>query len=132
MKVIDRNIRSGDKAIDEYIEFLEESLLSFETSNIKRLIISADNIAGKLADDLDNISRGINTGFHLISDDKDDKKLDRVMSVVGKVKEFISISDSANQILPKIKEEQVIEEQKAIDTKKRLNAFEKVIMEKSK
>jgi len=127
MNCIDRNIRSGDNNIDEYIEFLEDSLLSFDTSNIKRLLISADNIAGRLADDLDNIANGINMGFFLMSEDKEDKKLDRVLGIITKIESFTKISNAVKDIKPKIKDEVKEEESTKIGSVKRLNAFEKVI-----
>lgn len=123
MSIIDKSIRSGDGSVDSYIEWLEESLISFEASNIKRLIISADSVAGKLADDLDNV---INSGSSLISFDKDDKTMDRVMNVITKVKDFISISESATLLRPKNKKEDCIEEELKTTTKN-LNAFEMAI-----
>lgn len=53
---IDRSIRTGDKKKDSYIEALEDTVESFNGSNVKQLIRSIDNMAGKLSQDMDLIA----------------------------------------------------------------------------
>lgn len=54
--MINCNIRSGNKVVDDYIEALEKENQSFTTSNTKRLIRAIDGMAGKIADDLELIN----------------------------------------------------------------------------
>jgi len=89
---IDRSVRTGDKKKDDYIEALETELLSFQGLKVKMLLRAIDNMAGKLARDMDLIA----------SDDKNpdgtevelsNKVVDTFLKMIEKVDKIKNFSD---------------------------------------
>lgn len=150
---IKKGIKTGNDQIDQYIEELHEYILNFETSNIKKLILSLDKLAGVIAEDIDMIINGtdweedplnmasdedeedvfINTGrsrLKVLSDSKDSKVYDRIMSLLQRVKDFELVSKAAKGLLPDVEEyvEKTDQEEliKDIKLKGKGNSFEEM------
>lgn len=94
--LIDKTIRSGDQKVDEYIERLEKM---YEFSNLYRYIMAANEIAGVMADDMIKISQGKKTGLKLLSNDKDDKLIDRLSNVLKQVDNIKKIQVEADALI---------------------------------
>ena len=119
------HIKSGVEEIDEYIDSLHKHILSFDTSNIKKVILSLDNVMGDISDDLNLISSGDtwipdvitydNDGkeaskicgyskLKVLSDESSSKTFDRVMVLMTKVKDFKSVSELADTLKPDVED----------------------------
>lgn len=121
--VLRRGLKTGDEEVDQYIEDLHNYLLSFETSNIKKLILSLDRMAGVLAEDVDMIIEGddweshpteiesedgdhvvtIDTGrsrLRILTDSKDSKSFERVMSLMQRIKDIHEVAKIAKSYVP--------------------------------
>lgn len=116
--VIDKTIRSGNYEVDEYISKMEEYILSFDTSHIKRLIVASDIVASQLAGDMvmlatnthrtmgrdeDSGMAVFKSNLTILSEDKDDKLLERLLNIVGKIPTFKQISDMVVAMKPQEK-----------------------------
>lgn len=100
-----------------YVTGLHEYITEFDASSIKRMIVSMDNIAYKIAEDIDLIAEG-NDGedvynedlemnvwqsrLKILNDSKDSKTFDRLMVLAGKIESFKKVSDMAEAIRPTI------------------------------
>lgn len=142
---IDKEIRSGDPRVDEYIAQMEDYIQSFDTSHIKRLLVASDIVASQLANDMVMLATGTHrspstdamglpcsvSNLNILSDDKDDKTLERLLNIVGKIKDFKVISDMVKAMKPeeKVKAE---EENKVIKLDPAKNAYEQMLEEKNK
>lgn len=125
--VIKKGIKTGDAEIDAYIESLHEYLINFETSNIKKLILSIDRLAGAIADDIDKIVDGESeyekevlleydedgepvyetkhlSNLKVLSDYKDSKVYDRVIALLGRVPSFQLVAQTARGLIPEVEE----------------------------
>ena len=99
---IDKNIRCKDEAVNAYIVELEEELSKKETAGVHKFMYAANKMSGILADDLVKIGDN-NTEFcQILSNDKDDKTLERVMTVLKSVNVFKDISDAADALTPEV------------------------------
>lgn len=124
---IKQGIRTGNPEVDEYIDSLHQHLLSFDTSNIKKLILSLDKIAGVLSEDIEMVISGedwipepteildeegyptvsLDTGrsrLRILSDSKDSKVFERVMTLVQRVKDLDAVAKTAKALLPEVEE----------------------------
>lgn len=136
---------SGDLITDQYIQSLHEHILSFDTSNIKKVILALDNVMGDISDDLNLISSGDtwipdvitydNEGkeaskicgyskLKVLSDESSSKTFDRVMVLMTKVDNFKSVSELADSLKPEIEETQKEAEELKID--RTSNVFEQL------
>lgn len=101
--VINRKIRTKDNEIvNNYIQELEEELLRREDSSINKFIISANKVAEVFAKDLNHLAEGNEEMCILLTSDKDDKTVDRIMAVIKNTKEFKTISEIADSMVPEI------------------------------
>lgn len=138
---------SGNSEVDEYVQLLHEHILSFDTSNIKKVIIALDNVMGDISDDLNLISSGDTwipdvitydsegkeaskicgySKLKVLSDESSSKTFDRVMVLMTKVESFKSVSELADNLKPEIEKLDGIKKSKiVIDTTK--NPMEDVI-----
>ena len=120
---INKKLRSGDDRIDTYIEQLEEELLTRENSSIHKLIRNANKAASVISEDMGRISEGRDSECIILKDDKDDKRLERILSVIKCTDAFKEISILADELIPEIVNE-------ALDLKVKIeegeNAFEKM------
>lgn len=129
------DLKTGVEEVDLYIYELHNYLANFETSSIKQMLIALDNIAFKMVDDLDSISEGDTDNLTILSDSKDSKVFDRLMTLVTKIKDFKEVCAMAETLRPEIAErkEEVKKSRLVIDTT--ANPFEQIqkeILEKSK
>lgn len=103
---INKKIRSNQPEIDNYIEQLENHILDFDVSSIKRLIVACNEVAGIIADDIILLKE--NT-----SDDEIDNKLQmmgskknkiyqRYREIVGDLKHFKTLHDMNEDLKPKV------------------------------
>lgn len=129
--MIDRSIRSGNKTVDGYLEALEAELVSFNGSKVKLLIRSIDNMAGKLAKDLDMISaeQKLPNGDEV---ELSNKLVDTFLKMVKDADKIKSFSDMINTVPVESKSMTVVgaEENKVVTLKNGLdpnkNIFEQV------
>lgn len=117
---IDTSIRSGNDQVDKYIEDLEGELTRFEASNVKRLIESLDSVFGKICEDLDMVSSGADmgavigedgeivsqTGLTILTDSKDDKLFDRIMTLVTKINSIKDVYTASTSLRLPVKEQE--------------------------
>lgn len=142
--VIDKTIRSGNIEVDEYISKMEEYILSFDTSHIKKLIVASDIVASQLAGDMVMIATNTHrekvsdddsgvavykSKLNILSDDKDDKLLERLLNIVGKIPTFKQISDMVLAMKPKEKAEA---EESVVKLDPTKNAYEQMMELKEK
>ena len=121
---IDKNIRSGNAIVDEYLEGIENELLKKDTLAIHRLIYAANKISVVLANDLDLISTDRSDEARILSDDKESKTLERVMMLLKGVETFKSISDIADTMLPELVD--VINKTAEVPIDRTSNVFEQL------
>lgn len=123
---INKKIRANNKTVDEYIESLEQYILTFDASNIKKLILACDSVAGILADDIVLLPK--------LGDDEDETKLQMLGSkknkhfmayknVIADIKHFKTISDLVEELKPKehTEEKQTLTEAKKEEKKPKKN-----------
>lgn len=125
--VIKDGITTGDPAIDSYIQDLHNYILSFEASNIKKLILATDRLAGVIAEDIDKIIQGedeiedevlmgyddedepiyekeTRSTLKILSDSKDSKVYDRILNLISKIESFEKVSKAAKSLIPAVEE----------------------------
>lgn len=126
---INKNIRSGIPEVDEYLTSMEEYLLDVDTASIKKLIRALDRMASVIAEDIEKILDGEDeievddllevidygedgetpqyskkqvSNLKILSDNKDSKVYERVMTLFTKVKDFEMVSKTAKAIIPEV------------------------------
>lgn len=94
--MVNSNIRSGDKTVDDYIEVLEKELATFSASNTKKLIRSIDQMAGKISSDLDLISQDQKNadGTEVELSNKFVDTFIKMVEKADKIKSFSEVADS--------------------------------------
>ena len=109
---IDKSIRSSDKNVNDYIEWLESVLTSFEAKGVKKLIVSLDMIVERFAEDALLVATnkhkdadGNLIPMAIIDDDKNSKLFDRLMVLIKQIDDFKNLSDAADKFKLEIKEE---------------------------
>lgn len=120
---INRKIRSGELKIDTYIEELETELLKREDSAIHKLIRSANKAASVISDDMGRIAQGRDSECIILKEDKDDKRLERILSVIKCTEAFNELSLLADGLAPEIVNENP---DMKIQIEDGENAFEKI------
>lgn len=96
------DLKTGNEEVDLYLYDLHSYVMSFETSSIKQLIISLDNLAQKICDDIDIIAGDSEQSLSILSTNKDDKIFDRVLMLISKIKDFRTISEMAESLRPEV------------------------------
>lgn len=125
--VIKNGIKTGDPEVDKYIQDLHEYILNFEASNIKKLILATDRLAGVIAEDIDKIIEGedetedevfveydeegepvyekvTKSNLKVLSDSKDSKVYDRILNLISKIESFEKVSKAAKTLIPIVEE----------------------------
>lgn len=103
---INKKIRSNKPEVDSYIEQLENHILEFDVSSIKKLIVACNEVAGIIADDIILLKENAN-------DDEIDNKLQmmgskkskiyqRYREIVGDLKHFKTLHDMNEDLKPKV------------------------------
>jgi len=93
---------SESEEINLYLYELHNYLVNFETSSIKQLLISLDELSVKLTDDINHVTNGELEKLTILSNDAQDKTFDRVMKLVEKIDSFKKVSDMAEALRPDI------------------------------
>lgn len=120
------HIRSGKEEVDLYLYEMENYLQSFDTSSIKQMLIALDNICFKMTDDLDKISEGDTDGLVILSDSKDSKVFDRLMTLIQRVKDIKAVCDLAESLRPEVEEIKNKAEEVVTQLDPTLNPFEQI------
>lgn len=103
-----KNIRSSDNEVNKYVQSLEDWIRDFKASNIYRLVSSCDRVAGIIADDIDKLSEK-DADYDDLEDDlsilgsKKSKIYERLLSLIGQMKNFKAIDDMVKEMKPKLK-----------------------------
>jgi hypothetical protein len=129
--MVNSNIRSGNKTVDDYIEVLEKELSTFSASNTKKLIRSIDQMAGKISSDLDLISQDQKNpdGTEVELSNKFVDTFIKMVEKADKIEAFSKVAENMYGV-------KIIEEKETTVDKKETvkpilqegdNAFEKVI-----
>lgn len=103
---INKKIRTGKPEVDSYIEQLENHILEFDVSSIKKLIVACNEVAGIIADDIILLKENTD-------DDEIDNKLQmmgskkskiyqRYREIVGDLKHFKTLHDMNEDLKPKV------------------------------
>lgn len=122
-------LRCDNDEVNTYLQELESELTSFEAKNIKKLIIACDEMAGEIANDMVNILRG-NDKLTILSDDKNDVLLDRLLKIISSIKNFREVSEAAQSLIPKEIDEETAKQITTEDKPnlKKLNAYERKVI----
>lgn len=129
--------------LKSYITDLHEYLLNFDALNVKRLVISLDNVVGKMADDIDRINSGdIAFPDYTFEDDKGKEKTikgaskleiignDSIMSnittMIKMIDDFSEVSLKAAALRPEVAEAAKKQQRKLTEG----NAIEQIQEEK--
>ena len=99
--MINKSVRCKDAKVNEYIEALENELIKRDTSGIDRFIRSANSISIRLAEEMEAIANGDMENISLLSNEKDDKLIDRVVTLISKVNSFAQVSELAEELSKK-------------------------------
>jgi len=102
---ISKDIRSGDKTVDSYLEALERELLSYQGSNVKKLIRSIDGLAGKISKDLDIIAKDEKNpdGTEVELSNKIVDTFLKMVEKADKIKNFSEVVTQLNNIPEEVK-----------------------------
>ena len=85
-----------------YLFELHSYLLDFSTSSIVEMILALDDVARIITDDLNRIVNNDDAGLRILTDDKDSKSYERVMSLVDKVERWRSVANYAKELRPSV------------------------------
>lgn len=132
---INRKIRSGDKKVDDYIEELENYLLSLEANGTNRLIMKLEEVSGTISKDLDKILAGEDGGWvdgddgeakwvsnlTILNDSNTSKTFDRVLTLYSKIGDIRAVSEAVKALVP-----EEVKEDSEKDSKLEGNVFEAI------
>ena len=117
---------SESEEVNLYLYTLHNYLVNFETSSVKQLLISLDELCVKLTDDVNHLTNGELDKLTILSNSGEDKTFDRVMKIIEKIDSFKKVSEMAEALIPDIasKKEEVKKSKIQIDTSS--NPFEQI------
>lgn len=120
---INREIRSGDKKVDEYICALEDFLTTLENKNIYRLVKAVDENAGIIADDV-----------ILLGKESDDDVLESQLKMLGsrKNKRYETFLATIKQLKDFGIANSMLNELKPTEALKAVKTEEEIVIKKSK
>ena len=96
--MINKTIRCKEPKVNEYIEALEKELVSRDVSGIEQFIVSANKLSLKLSEEMQYLADGEENRCMILSNDKDDKLIDRILSLITKVDSFSKVSELAKAL----------------------------------
>src|SRR5690606_25533105 len=99
-----KHLKSGIEEVDNYLRDIHEYVESFDTSSVKMLLMALDEACMEMAKDIAKTTRGETDGLNILSNDKDDKVFDRVLTVISKVDSIKKISELAQDLKPDIED----------------------------
>ena len=94
----------GKEELSDYLYELHSFLKDFSTSSINEMILALDDVARIITDDLNRIANGEEGQLRILTDDKDAKSYERVMSLVDKVDKWKNVASYAKDLRPKVKD----------------------------
>lgn len=118
---------SESEEINLYLYKLHSYLLNFETSSVKQLLISLDELCVKLTDDINHITNGDLENLTILSSNNQDKTFDRVMKIVEKIDSFKKVSDMAEAMRPPIADEKNVTKKPKLALDKSKNPMEDIV-----
>lgn len=96
--MINKSIRCKDAKVNEYIEALEDELVSRDISGIENFIRNVNLLSIKLSEEVGYLAEGRFAEIQILSNDKDDKLVDRILALVSKVDHFSKVSELAKAL----------------------------------
>ncbi len=92
----------------DYVNYLQDWIYQFEASNIKKLIMSIDEVSGIISDDVKLIAKSkdddeLDNQLQMLGSKKN-KIYERFLSLIGQVKHFKSVGDMLNEMKPSVVE----------------------------
>lgn len=90
--------------LSDYLYELHSFLKDFSTTSINEMILALDDVARIITDDLNRIANGEEGMLRILTDDKDAKSYERVMSLVDKVDKWKNVAGYAKDLRPKVKD----------------------------
>ncbi len=93
----------------DYVNYLQDWIERFDASNIKKLIVSIDEVSGIIADDIRIIANSkedddeIDSKLQMLGSKKN-KIYERFLSLIGQIKHFKGIGDMISEMKPTISE----------------------------
>lgn len=96
--------RLTKKELSDYLYELHSFLKDFSTTSINEMILALDDVARIITDDLNRIANGEEGMLRILTDDKDAKSYERVMSLVDKVDKWKNVASYAKDLRPKVKD----------------------------
>lgn len=101
--LVNTSIRSGNEDVDDYIELLEGVVTSYTTDNATRLLAETNRVIGIIADDMSKIAEdGSVHGTKIISGDKDNLIMDRIVLLMKQTSSMLNISKKSVDVGKKI------------------------------
>lgn len=88
--------------LDDYLYDLHSFLKDFSTSSINEMIFALDDVARIITDDLNRIVNGEEDSLVILTDDKDAKSYERVMTLVDKVDKWRAVANFAKDLRPSV------------------------------
>src|SRR5690606_11839360 len=102
-------------------------------SSVKMLLMALDEACMEMAKDIAKSTRGETEGLNILSNDKDDKVFDRVLTVISKVDSIKKISDLAQELRPDIEDfNELVKDLPKLDSSNPFEQAQKLIRDKRK
>lgn len=98
--------RMSKKELDSYLYDLHSYLMDFSTSSVVEMVLALDDVARIITDDLNKIANGEDTGLRVLTDEKDSKSYERVMSLVDKIDKWRAVATYAKDLRPKVQNQE--------------------------
>jgi hypothetical protein len=118
------DIKTGNEDTDLYLHELHNYLLNFEASSVKKMVMSLDNIAQKITEDLDNIIQGEDVVLTILVEDS--KIFDKVQKIVEKIDSWKKVSEMAESLRPDIEKEKKYGGKPTLNIDSKANPFEQI------
>lgn len=128
---IRKNIKSGIKEVDDYIDTLHNHIESFDTSSVKMLLMALDEASGEIAKDVVRISRGDLDNLTVMTDDS--KAFDKLLKIMEKIDYIKKISELAQELKPDIEDfNAIVKDLPKLDSGNVFEQAQKMVRDKRK
>ena len=94
--------KMSKEELSSYLHELHTYLMDFSTSSINEMIFALDDVARIITDDLNRIANNEDGPIRILTDDKDSKSYERLMSLVDKVDKWKNVASYAKDLRPKV------------------------------
>lgn len=125
---IDKSIRSKTPSVDAYIEELETELTAFEASNIRKLILSIDLLAGAIQENIVLVANGDSRGDsgEVVVTEINKEMIDAFIKLVEKSDKIKGFADTMKAMIPEIVNEVKVNDNHKNGIDPSRNVFEQV------